>query len=93
MSQPYLRTSGKTEFEAKDQAVKNTGSIKTTAGVNIATSGRVFNGLLAGFSVDKYTGKKIDEIDRATDHDNYMNSAEAVDFGICDRVIDHIIIG
>ena len=54
MSQPYLRTSGKTEFEAKDQAVKNTGSIKTTAGVNIATSGRFFNGLLAGFSVDKY---------------------------------------
>ncbi|MCR5099305.1 MAG: ATP-dependent Clp protease proteolytic subunit [Lachnospiraceae bacterium] len=48
----------------------------------------IVNGILA-----EHTGKKIDEIDKATDHDNYMNSAEAVDFGICDRVIDHIMIG
>ena len=33
-----------------------------------------------------HTGRKVDEINKATAYDNYMNAAEAVDFGICDQI-------
>ncbi len=33
-----------------------------------------------------HTGKTIDEINEATDHDNYMRAEEAIEFGICDAI-------
>ncbi len=34
------------------------------------------------------TGKSIEEIALATERDNYMSAAEAVDFGLIDKIID-----
>lgn len=36
------------------------------------------------------TGRSVDEIERATAYDNFMNAEEAVAFGICDKIVDHI---
>jgi ATP-dependent Clp protease protease subunit len=43
------------------------------------------NGILA-----KHTGKTIEEINESTSFDNYMNAKEAIDFGICDRIIKNV---
>ncbi len=43
----------------------------------------VVNGILS-----KHTGKTGAEIDEATSYDNFMNAEEAIDFGICDRIIN-----
>lgn len=45
----------------------------------------IMNGILA-----KHTGKTIQEINKATSFDNFMNAEQAVEFGICDRIIDNI---
>ncbi len=45
----------------------------------------VMNGILA-----KHTGKTIEEINEATSFDNYMTAEQAVEFGICDRIITNI---
>ena len=42
----------------------------------------ITNGILA-----KHTGKKLRQINKATAFDNYMTASEAVEFGICDKVI------
>jgi ATP-dependent Clp protease protease subunit len=42
----------------------------------------ICNGILA-----EHTGKSRAEIDKATAFDNFMNSKEAVEFGICDKII------
>ena len=34
------------------------------------------------------TGKDIDTIAKDTDRDNYMSAAEAVEYGIIDKVVD-----
>lgn len=39
------------------------------------------NGILA-----KHTGRKLEEINRATSFDNFMDANEAVRFGICDEI-------
>lgn len=41
----------------------------------------IMNAILA-----KHTGKSIEEIDKATSYDNYMNAETAIDFGICDQI-------
>lgn len=56
-------------------------SIKQTADAILGVR-EVVNGILA-----KHTGRPIEEIDRATDHDNLMSAQEAVDFGLCDHII------
>lgn len=38
----------------------------------------------------KHTGKTIREIGKATNHDNFMNAEESVEFGICDEVVDNV---
>lgn len=43
------------------------------------------NGILA-----KHTGKTIEEINSATSFDNVMNAEKAVEFGICDEIVDSI---
>ena len=45
----------------------------------------IVNGILA-----EHTGKTTEEINAATDHDNFMNAEEAVAFGLCDRIIRSI---
>ena len=59
-------------------------SIKSTADEIIKTRDTL-NGILA-----KSTGKSIEEINRVTEHDYRMSATEAVEFGICDKVIEHI---
>ena len=34
------------------------------------------------------TGRTIEEIEAATDRDNFMNAAQAIEFGIADHIMD-----
>lgn len=45
----------------------------------------LLNGILAA-----HTGKSVEEIGRATSFDNFMNAQEAVEFGICDKIIETV---
>jgi ATP-dependent Clp protease protease subunit len=36
------------------------------------------------------TGRTVAEIERAIAYDNYMNAKEAVDFGICDLIVERV---
>lgn len=56
-------------------------TIKSTA-ESILKIKKMTNGILA-----KHTGKTLEEMDAATDHDNFMTAKEAVDFGICDKIV------
>lgn len=44
----------------------------------------ILNGILA-----EHTGKTPEEINQATEFDNFMNAEEAVEFGICDKIIEN----
>ncbi len=55
-------------------------TIKKTA-ESILETKAITNGILA-----KHTGKSIEEIDEATDFDNFMNAEEAIAFGLCDEI-------
>ena len=55
-------------------------SIKNISESILETRG-IVNGILA-----QHTGKSLEEINTATSFDNYMNAADAVEFGICDRI-------
>lgn len=59
-------------------------SIQRTA-ESILKIKRMINEILA-----EHTGKTIKQIDKATDHDNFMTAQEAVKFGICDKIIETI---
>lgn len=59
-------------------------SIKSTAD-SILQTRELLNGILA-----KHTGKTIEEINKATDHDNFMTADEAIEFGLCDKVTARI---
>lgn len=59
-------------------------SIKSTADAILHTR-ELLNGILA-----KHTGKTLEEINKATDHDNFMTAEEAIAFGLCDNVVTHI---
>ncbi len=54
---------------------------------SILKTREITNGILA-----KHTGKTIEEIDRATSFDNYMDADQAIEFGLCDRMTDTIMI-
>lgn len=47
----------------------------------------IVNGILA-----EHTGKTVDEINEATRYDNVMNADEAVEFGICDSIVDSLSV-
>ena len=36
----------------------------------------------------KHTGRKKAEITKALSYDNFMNAKEAIQFGLCDRIVD-----
>ena len=38
----------------------------------------------------EHTGRTVEEINEATNFDNYMNAQEAIDFGICDAIATSI---
>lgn len=59
-------------------------SIKSTAD-SILQTRELLNGILA-----KHTGKTLEEINKATDHDNFMTADEAIEFGLCDKVTARI---
>lgn len=59
-------------------------SIKSTAD-SILQTRELLNGILA-----KHTGKILEEINKATDHDNFMTANEAIEFGLCDKVATRI---
>ena len=52
---------------------------------SILETREVVNGILA-----EHTGKSIEEINDATNFDNYMNAEEAIEFGICDEIITNV---
>ena len=58
-----------------------TSTIRKTAEDMIETK-RIINGILA-----ECTGKTIKQIDKATAFDNFMSAQEAIDFGLCDKII------
>jgi len=43
--------------------------------------------------IAKHTGKTVEEIEVASDRDNYMTADEAAEFGLIDKVIEHNITG
>lgn len=59
-------------------------SIKSTAD-SILQTRELLNGILA-----KHSGKTLEEINKATDHDNFMTAEEAIEFGLCDEVASRI---
>lgn len=59
-------------------------TIKSTADSIIQTR-NLINGILS-----KHTGKNIAEINKATDHDNYMSATKAIEFGLCDRIVEKL---
>ena len=60
-------------------------SVKNTADLMMQTR-QELNEILA-----KHTGKSIEEVNRATEFNNYMDAKEAVAFGICDWVTDDLM--
>lgn len=52
---------------------------------SILETRQTLNGILA-----QHTGKTVDEINAATAFDNMMNAEQAVEFGICDKVVDSL---
>ena len=59
-------------------------TIKSTAD-SILQTRELLNGILA-----KHTGKTIKEINKATDHDNFMTAEQAIAFGLCDEIVTDI---
>ena len=59
-------------------------SIKNISDSIIETK-NLLNGILA-----KHTKKTIEEVDKATAFDNYMNAKEAIEFGLCDEIIENM---
>lgn len=59
-------------------------SIKSTAD-SILQTRELLNGILA-----EHSGKTLEEINKATDHDNFMKAEEAIEFGLCDEVVTRI---
>lgn len=60
-------------------------SIKSTAD-SILKTRDLLNGILA-----THTQRMVEEINVATDHDNFMTAQEAIEFGLCDEVVTRII--
>ena len=60
-------------------------SIKSTAD-SILQTRELLNGILA-----KHLGKTLEEINKATDHDNFMTAEEAIEFGLCDELVTRIV--
>ncbi len=54
---------------------------------SILDTKQMVNELLAA-----HTGKTVEEIDKATSYDNYMNSRQSVEFGICDKVVNGLSV-
>lgn len=53
---------------------------------SILRTRKLLNGILA-----KHTGRKLSEINKATDHNNFMTAIEAIEFGLCDKVVNSIL--
>lgn len=64
-----------------NQISGNCSSIKATS-MRLVSIKEKMNKILAN-----HTGKSLQEIDEATDFDNYMNAQEAVQFGIADKIV------
>ena len=60
-------------------------TIKSTAD-SILQTRELLNGILA-----RHSGKSVEEINEATDHDNFMTAKEAIEFGLCDEVVERIV--
>lgn len=52
---------------------------------SILETREIVNGILA-----EHTGKSLEEINKATNFDNYMNAEEAIAFGICDEITANV---
>ena len=55
---------------------------------SILETKEIVNGILA-----EHTGKTVEDVDEATKYDHYMNAEEAIEFGICDKIIESVSIG
>lgn len=60
-------------------------SVKSTAD-SILQTRELLNSILA-----EHSGKTLEEINKATDHDNFMKAEEAIEFGLCDEVVTRIV--
>lgn len=64
-----------------NQISGNCSSIKATS-MRLVSIKEKMNKILAN-----HTGKSLQEIDKATDFDNYLNAHEAVEFGLADKIV------
>lgn len=59
-------------------------SIKNTSD-NILKTKELLNKIIS-----KHTGKTLKEINKATNHDNFFTAEEAINFGLCDGIVNKI---
>lgn len=52
---------------------------------SILQTKKILNGILA-----KHTGKTLKAVDKATAFDNYMDAKTAIEFGICDKIVNSL---
>ena len=52
---------------------------------SILETNNLLNSILA-----EHTGKSLEEINEATAYDNFMDAGEAVNFGICDTIVNYL---
>ena len=38
--------------------------------------------------ISEHSGKTIEEVEKATDHDHYYTAEESLEFGLCDEIVD-----
>lgn len=38
--------------------------------------------------ISKYSGKTIEEVEKATDHDHFYTAEESLEFGLCDEIVE-----
>ena len=60
-------------------------TIRSTA-MKILQTRQLLNSILS-----KHSGRTTQEINRATEHDNFMSAEEAIAFGLCDAVADRVL--
>lgn len=52
---------------------------------SILQTKKILNGILS-----KHTGKTLKAVDKATAFDNYMDAKAAIEFGICDKIVNSL---
>jgi len=59
----------------------NTTSIKELSDSLVKTRDKLNN------IISKHSGKSLEEVEKATDHDHFYSAEESIEFGLCDKIV------